>query len=694
MSAKIRPTHLLRPAVVYLRQSTLMQVLEHRESTERQYDLAGLAERQGWDSAQIQVIDEDLGKSGKTAENRSGFQRLVAQVSLGQVGAIYSLEVSRLARCSADCHRLRDPGALSDPLIMDDDGVYDAHDFNDRLVLGMEGTMSDAERHLMRLRLFGGKLHKDKKGELGFPPPTGYVFDGGALCFDPDEQVRSAVQLLFTRFPLEGSAYGVVRYFAQKGLLFPSRHAKKEAAAEMRFCKLTHSRTLTILRNPLYTGAYVWGRRRERRALADGVVHKRREVLAAREEWHSLRLDSHPAYLTWQEYLVNQQRLQDNDAKRHSDHGHGAPRNGEALLQGLALCGLCGRRMKTYYRSAQQTVYECSRRMDAEKTCWSTMARRLDEKVTEVFLSAVVPPELELSLAVLKEVERQAAQVDQQWKLRLERARYQAARAERQYHAVEPENRVVARTLETRWNQKLQELLQVEREHEEARRAHKLDLSDDDKRAILTLSKDLPKVWNAETTTTAERKQLLRLLIQDIVLLPVETPHRATQIRILWKTGAITEVTASRPTSVEQCKTPPAVVTVVREHVAQGKSNAQIAQELNQSKLKSGRGHDFTESTIRNLRHDYRIRGRRPVGQDGRRQPTPHQDERGRYSVPGLAAHYHVTIHVVRYWLLRGVLIPQRDCPGGPFWFELTPDVKACIAEALRTGYGSRNRPA
>ena len=236
--------------------------------------------------------------------------------------------------------------------------------------------------------------------------------------------------------------------------------------------------------------------------------------------------------------------------------------------------------------------------------------------------------------------------------------------------------------------------MQVEREHEEARRAHKLDLSDDDKRAILTLSKDLPKVWNAETTTTAERKQLLRLLIQDIVLLPVETPHRATQIRILWKTGAITEVTASRPTSVEQCKTPPAVVTVVREHVAQGKSNAQIAQELNQSKLKSGRGHDFTESTIRNLRHDYRIRGRRPVGQDGRRQPTPHQDERGRYSVPGLAAHYHVTIHVVRYWLLRGVLIPQRDCPGGPFWFELTPDVKACIAEALRTGYGSRNRPA
>lgn len=693
MSAKIRPTHLSRPAVVYIRQSTLMQVLEHRESTQRQYDLAALAQRLGWESAQIQVIDEDLGKSGKSTENRSGFQRLAAEVSLGKVGAILSLEVSRLARSSADWYRLLDLCALSDTLIIDDDGVYDPNDFNDRLVLGMKGTMSDAERHLMRLRLFGGKLHKAKKGELAFPPPTGYIFDSGALCFDPDEQVRSAVQLLFSRFPLEGSAYGVVRYFAEQGLLFPSRHAQKDAPAQMHFRKLTHARTISILTNPLYTGAYVWGRRRQRRGLVEGTARNRRETLVAREQWHSLRFDSHPAYISWQDYLVNLQRLQDNDAKCHGSHGHGAPRNGEALLQGLALCGRCGRRMKTIHHSAQQTVYECSRRMDAEKTCWSTMAWRIDAKVTELFLAAVTPPELELSLAVLKEVEHQAAEVDKQWKLRLERARYEAARAERQYHAVEPENRIVVRTLESRWNQKLQELLQVEREYEEARRAHKLDLSPDDKLAIGALSKDLPAVFHAETTTAAERKQLLRFLIEDIVLLPVEEPRRETQIRILWKTGAITEATAPRPTSGELLRTPKEVIAAVEQGVEQGRSNAQIADDLNLRHLKSGRGHPFTESVVSNIRHDNHIVSKRANGADGKQQPTPLRDARGRYSVPGLAAQYHVTIHVVRYWILRKVLTPQRDYPGGPFWFELTSEAQSSIAKALQTGYGSRRQP-
>lgn len=692
MSAKIRPAHLSRPAVVYIRQSTLMQVLEHRESTQRQYDLAALAERLGWDASQIQVIDEDLGKSGKSTENRSGFQRLAAQVSLGKVGAILSLEVSRLARSSADWHRLLDLCALSDTLILDDDGVYDPNDFNDRLVLGMKGTMSDAERHLMRLRLFGGKLHKAKKGELGFPAPTGYVFENGALCLDPDEQVSSAVQLLFARFPIEGSAYGVVRYFAQKGLLFPSRREQKEAPAQTRFVKLTHSRVLAILRNPLYTGAYVWGRRRERRTLSEGAVHKRRQVVMLPEEWHAFVQDAHPAYLSWQEYLVNLQRLSDNDPKRHTAHGHGAPRPGEALLQGLLLCGCCGRRMRTLHHHAEGAAYECSRRRDGEKTCWSTMARRIDEKVVEVFLSAVIPAELELSLAVVAEVERQAAEVEKQWRLRLERARYEAARAERQYQAVEPENRVVARTLETRWNQKLQELLAVEREMEQAKRAQKLELSDEDRSAIRSLAGDLPNVFHAPTTTAAERKQLLRLLIADVVLTPLESPQRQTQIRILWKTGAITEVTASRPTSVEQCKTAPEIIALVQKLVAQGQSNDQIARELLRRKLKTGRGHDFTDSVLRNLRHDHGIKSPQPREPDGRRAPTPLCDERGRYSVPGLAAHYQVTTHVVRYWISHEIVIPQRDYPGGPFWFDLTPDVQDRIAATLRRGYILRRK--
>lgn len=692
MNIKIRPIHLSRPAVVYIRQSSLMQVLEHQQSTQRQYNLVALAQSLGWESAQIQVIDEDLGKSGKDTENRSGFQRLAAQVSLGKVGAIVSLEVSRLARSSADWHRLLDLCALSDTLIIDDDGVYDPNDFNDRLVLGLKGTMSDAERHMMRLRLFGGKLHKAKKGTLRFPPPTGYVFEGGTLCLDPDEQVTKAVRLLFERFRLAGSAYGVVHYFAQQGLLFPSRHAHKDAPEEVRWNQLTQARTLAILKKPVYTGAYVWGRRRERPVIVDGVVRKRREVLADRDKWHSFRMDSHPAYISWQEYLVNLQRLKDNNVKQHADHAHGAPRDGCGLLQGLALCGRCGRRMQTKHRRAHRTAYECSHRQDGGATCWSVMARSLDDKVVEVFLCAMAPPELDLSLAVLEEVEHQAAQVDQQWKLRLERGRYEAARAERQYHAVEPENRIVARTLETRWNQKLQELLQVEREYEEARRAHKLDLSNEDKQAIRALAADLSKVWHAPTTTTIERKQLLRLVIEDIVLCPVLSPHRATQIRILWKTGAVTEATVQGSHSAGGHKTSAEVIARLAEQVQLGKSNRQLAEDLNQRQLKSGQGREFTARLVSRLCLDYGLTSRAPAGGCRLGQRTAHRDARGRYSVAGLVAHYQVTPHVIRYWVQRGVLVPQRDGPGGPLWFELTPEAHARIAQALANGYGPRTR--
>jgi hypothetical protein len=320
------------------------------------------------------------------------------------------------------------------------------------------------------------------------------------------------------------------------------------------------------------------------------------------------------------------------------------------------------------------------------------MARSIDDKVVEVFLSAMAPPELDLSLSVLKEVEHQAAEVDQQWKLRLERVRYEVARAERQYHAVEPENRIVARTLETRWNQKLQELLQVEREYEEARRTHKLDLSDEDKQAIRALAADLPKVWNAQTTTTTERKQLLRLAIQDIVLAPLVEPHRATQIRILWKTGAVTETTVQRPLSGDRIRTPPEVLALVTEQVKQGKSYVQIADDLNQRKLKSGRGREFTRRVVSMICQGYGLTILRPPGVNRPGQRAQERDPRGRYSIAGLVARYHITYHVVRYWIQCGVLTPQRDCPGGPFWFDLTPDAEARIAQALRSGYGPRDR--
>lgn len=691
MSAKIRPKHLARPALVYIRQSTLLQVHEHRESTERQYALVGLARKLGWDATQVEVIDEDLGQSGASATRRKGFQRLTAEVSLGRVGAVLSLEVSRLARSSADWHRLLDLCALSDTLIIDDDGVYDANDFNDRLVLGMKGTMSDAERHSMRLRLQGGILHKAKKGELVFPPPTGYVFDNGALVFDPDEQVQRTLRLLFERFRLEGSVSATVRYFTRHQLLFPARHGHRGSNAEIRWHALDVPRALSILRNPVYAGAYAWGRHRERRVLVEGEVRRKHETLEKREQWHAFLRDAHPAYISWQEHLENLQRIEENAVRGAHVRGRGAPREGQALLQGLVLCGKCGRRMNPVYSVVDAPSYQCSRRMYGEGNCWSTVARRIDEKLVEAVLSAFAPPELDLSLAVLKEVERQAADVDRQWKLRLERVRYEAQRAERQYNAVEPENRVVARTLETRWNQKLEELAGVEREYEQARSARKLELSDKDKKRILALAGDLPKLWSAPTTSNTDKKRILRLLIQEVVLSPVDVPQRATRIRILWKSGAITELLTPRPTLGESRLTSAQALAAIRQLARQKLTDEQIAQQLNRRGLKSGLRRSFSRASVATLRQRHGIGSGRSPG--GGSQPVPERDAQGRYSLRGLTAYFGVTAPMVRYWVKRGLLTPAPRQRIGPLWFEMTPELEALLAKARRQGYRPGQRP-
>lgn len=691
MSAKIRPAHLARPALVYIRQSTLLQVHEHQESTERQYALVELARKLGWDATQVEVIDEDLGQSGASAAQRKGFQRLTAEVSLGKVGAVLSLEVSRLARSSADWHRLLDLCALADTLIIDDDGIYDANDFNDRLVLGMKGTMSDAERHSMRLRLQGGILHKAKKGELVFPPPTGYVFQDGELVFDPDEQVQRALRLLFERFRLEGSVSATVRYFNHHQLLFPARHGHRGSSAEIQWHSLDVPRALCVLRNPVYAGAYAWGRNRERRVLVEGVVRRKHQALKAREQWYAFLRDAHPAYIRWEEHLENLRRIEDNAVRGAHVHGRGAPRGGQALLQGLVLCGKCGRRMNPVYPVADAPSYQCSRRMYGEGNCWSTVAHRIDEKLVQTVLCAFAPPELDLSLAVLKQVERQTADVDRQWKLRLERVRYEVQRAERQYNAVEPENRVVARTLETRWNQKLEELARVEREYEQARSARKLELSDKDKKKILALAGDLPRLWNAPTTTHADKKRILRLLIQEVVLSPVDVPQRATRIRILWKTGAITELSTPRPTLAQSRLTSTQALVAIRQLARRKRTDQQIAEELNRRGIQSGLRRPFNRASVATLRQRHGIASGRSPG--GGSQPVPERDAQGRYSLRGLTSQFGVTAPMVRYWVKRGLLTPEPRQGTGPFWFEMKPELEALLAKAQRQGYRPGQQP-
>jgi DNA invertase Pin-like site-specific DNA recombinase len=678
MLTKIRPEHFSRTAVVYIRQSSLVQVYENQQSTERQYDLAARARQLGWSEGKVEVVDEDLGQSGSETTRRTGFQRLAGEVSLGRVGGIFALEVSRLARSSADWHKLLDLCALSNTVIADEDGIYDPNDFNDRLVLGMKGTMSDAERHVMRLRLLGGRLHKARKGTLEFCAPTGFAFDDeGALVVDPDDQVREALELVFKRFRLEGTAYAVVRYFRRHGLLFPLRRHHKDGRPEIVWLPLRASRITRILQNPAYAGAYVYGRSRERRMLIEGQVRNKRENLP-RDQWSVLIRDAHPAYISWADYLKNIRQLEGNSFTRDRT-ARGAPKQGEALLQGLALCGRCGRRMQTRHHSTF-SAYVCLRQGDGLGYCWSQVARHIDEKIVEIFLEAMAPPEIDLSLAVIREVERQTADLDRQWRLRLERARYEAQRAQRQFDAVEPENRVVARTLETRWNDKLRELEQAEREYEEARRTHRLQLTDRDKKTIISLARDLPRVWRASTTTPAERKQLLRMVIEDIVLAPVEGPEHETLIKILWKTGAVTEARAWRPTAVEAHRIPDDVADDIAELARSGMSDPEIATELNRRGIKNSWHGSFGRHSINDLRRRRDIpRGHEPGGGE---KKLPATDSRGRFSIAGLAAKYNVTMYVVRYWLAKGLVTAEKVGPKHYHWIEVTPEIDAALAAA------------
>ena len=686
MNNKILATHLDRRAAVYLRQSTLKQVHENRESTARQYALRQRALDLGWPDARVDVIDDDLGQSGSSTERRTGFQRLAEEVAHGRVGAIFALEVSRLSRSSADWHRLLDLCGLADVVIADEQAVYTPRDYNDRLLLGLKGTMSEAEQYWMRLRLQGGKLNKARRGELRFPTPTGYEWEEASLRFrlDPDEQVQRALRLLFERFRLEGSAYAVMRYFAQHGLKLPQRDPQ---TGEMRWVYPHECRVRTILRNPVYTGAYVWGRREQRATLVDGEVRRHHTKEMPQEAWKVCLRNHHPAYLRWDDFMANQKKLHANRTNHQSPEQRGAAREGCALLQGLALCGRCGHRMATNYPTGEARLarYVCRapyKHVGDTRVCWSVSAAAIDEAVSELFLEAVQPPEIELGLAVVRETERQAGDIDRQWKLRLDRLRYEARLAERRYKAVDPDNRVVARALEREWNEKLTELEEVEREHQDARRREKLDLSDEDRARILALAKDLPRVWNAASTTNAERKNLLRMLVREVTLSAVDG-ERMTRVQLLWQTGAVSDFTVERRRRWATT-TPDEAVESIRALVAKKKTDAQIAAALNARGLRTGHGNAWSSSSVQGLRLRRGLSSR--ADQPSMRPPERRAD--GMYSVRGVAARFGVTEGIVRYWVEKAWLVGVKDAGGRAWWFHLDRATVHRLEAAKMRGYG------
>ena len=606
--AKVKVTHLNRDAYLYVRQSTVRQVFENTESTKRQYALKQRAIALGWPLERVQVIDTDLGQSGASAADREGFKRLITEVSLGRVGVVLGLEVSRLARNCTDWHRLLELCALTDALILDEDGLYDPNDFNDRLLLGLKGTMSEAELHFLRARLQGGILNKAKRGELASPLPVGFIYDEQKrVRLDPDAQVREAITLLFHTFRRVGAAYATVGYFNRHGLLFPRRLRKGLRKGELVWGELCHSRTLQLLHNPRYAGAFVFGRTQTRKG-PDGVTTYRKRPP---QEWYSFVPGVHEGYISFEEYEDNQRRLQQCAHAYGSERLKSSPREGPALLQGLVICGVCGNRMTVRYHERQGSLlpeYICQRSgiEHGQPCCQRISGVTVDRVIGELLVETVTPMALEVALAVQEELSSRVNEADRLRAKQVERARYEADLASQRYKQVDPNNRLVADVLEAEWNQKLRALQEAQEEFERESRKDRLRINDEERAQILALTTDFPRLWKDPHTADRDRKRMIRLLIEDVTLTRKE--HIIVQVR--FKGGKTATLTPAIPLpAYKTWQTADEVIAYV-DQLLDDYTYGQIASLLNKRGLRSGKGNPFTATLVGNICRDYNLKSR------------------------------------------------------------------------------------
>jgi DNA invertase Pin-like site-specific DNA recombinase len=691
MSEKLCSAQLERRAFVYVRQSTGTQVLHNTESTRRQYALVERAVQLGWPREAIEVVDEDQGKSGKSAEGRRGFGRIAKAVADGEAGGVLAVEVSRLARCSDDWRRLLRLCGVAGVAVADEQAIYDPAQADDKLLLDLKGTMSEAELHWLGLRLRGAQRQKARRGELRLSAPTGYVWGGHGFVLDPDEAVQRALRLVFARFRVEPSAWALARWARAEGVQLPTRNACG-SAAEPSWQPATVSHLYRLLHNPVYAGAYVYGRRPEQERIIDGQIRRVRESGSDPERWPIVRHGAHPGYITWEEYLQNQEKLRQNIARMGNPH-LSAPREGPALLGGLLVCGRCGRQMRPHYasRGTNYFAYVCPGERDRTGvSCWTVPGPAIDAAVEDLFLRTMVPAELDVTLAVEGEVEQQAEDLDAAWRARREQAAYRARNAERRYKAVDPDNRVVARTLEREWEEALRALDEVEQAHERARRERHVPLTPEDRARIRALAQDLPRVWRAKTTTVADRKAMLRLAIEAIALQPVEVPRRVTTVRVQWQGGDVDELQVPRPDFRQAApRVSEFVLARVREFAGGGLDNEQIAERLNAEGVPTSRGQPWNRWSVKWAR---RRAGIPPACPDHAHPgPLPDRHPDGRYSVAGAARHLGLPAHVLRHWMRRGLVTASRaDFEGhrNAWWVELddatTNRLEGLIAERRR----------
>jgi DNA invertase Pin-like site-specific DNA recombinase len=599
-ATKVTAEHLRRDAYLYVRQSTLRQVLENTESTARQYALRQRAVALGWPADRVVVIDTDQGQSGASAADREGFQRLVADVGMGRAGIVLGLEVSRLARNNADWHRLLEICALSGTLICDEDGLYDPGEFNDRLLLGLKGTMSEAELHFIRARLRGGQLSKARRGELQMGLPVGLVYDpAGRVVLDPDTGVRDAVRHVFTVFTRTGSARAVVQEFNTTGLLFPVRIRTGAHKGELAWMPLKHWRVLRTLHNPRYAGAFAYGRRRERR----NVNGKKTFDTLPREQWTALIPDTHPGYISWDQYETNQRLLLGNAQAHGAERSAGPAREGPALLQGLAICGRCGRRMTVRYhtrRGVDVPDYQCLREaiQDGARRCQTIPGAGVDAAVGQLLLDTLTPLALEVALTVQAELETRAAEADALRRQHVERARHRADLARRRYLAVDPDNRLVADSLEADWNDALRAQQAARDDYEKASAVAAGALTDAHTARIRALAADFPTLWSDPATPQRERKRMVRLLIEDVTLVKTDSIH----LHVRFRGGQTESLTMPIPPKAWQARQTHPDALAALDRLLDDHTDAEVADLLNERGHRSGENKPFTARIVLDLR--------------------------------------------------------------------------------------------
>jgi DNA invertase Pin-like site-specific DNA recombinase len=605
---KVKPEHLQRNAYLYVRQSTMRQVIEHRESTKRQYALSHRAVALGWSSESVVVIDEDQGHSGAIGE-RHGFERLVSEVGMGRAGIVLSLEAARLARNNTQWHRLLEICAVTDTLILDEEAVYDPGYFNDRLLLGLKGTVSEAEWHMIRSRLQGGMLNKASRGELKIRLPIGFVYDDrDRIVLDPDKQIQESVKHLFATFRREGSAFRTARAFKKEGLRFPSRMYSGPRKGEVIWSDLNIGRVSYILRNPQYAGAYVYGRRTQKRRDIQG-----RPICMwlPAAKWHTLIKDAHERYISWEEHEENLKRLEGN---RRSGDGFNktAPREGPALLQGLALCGICGKRMRVRYRVSggrQHPHYQCKGVYETLTggNCQNISGHRVDQAVGDLLVEAMNPAALDVALAVQKELQNRLEEADRLRYRQVERTRQEAELARRRYIRVDPDNRLVADSLEAEWNMRLRELREAEKCYEKDRKKDHEVLTDQMQDKIRSLTRDFARLWNDPEVAQREKKRIVRLLIEDVTLRKEPEQYK---VHVRFKAGTSRTLVLQRPKFPwETWTTDPEVVKRI-DSLLDHHTNNQVASILNGEGYQSGHGKNFDGYRVSRLRRAYGMKSR------------------------------------------------------------------------------------